>query len=68
MKFKLLLLFFIITNTYSQENAPIQPPKISPLAPDVSALFKYTEIPVSNTTGIPNISIPIHEIKCLVLK
>ncbi|WP_428229466.1 RHS repeat domain-containing protein [Flavobacterium sp.] len=65
MKFKLLLLLsFLINNTYSQENSSsVQPPKISPLPPDVSALFKYTEIPVSNTTGIPNITIPIHEIK-----
>ncbi|WP_175455510.1 fibronectin type III domain-containing protein [Flavobacterium omnivorum] len=38
-------------------------PNIVPVSPEASSLFKYTDIPVSNTTGIPNISIPIYEIK-----
>ncbi|MBC9795836.1 hypothetical protein [Sinomicrobium weinanense] len=38
-------------------------PQITPPSPEASALFKSTEIPVSLTTGIPAISIPIYEIK-----
>ncbi|MGC1630957.1 MAG: hypothetical protein WA749_02480, partial [Gelidibacter sp.] len=37
-------------------------PQVTPPSPDVFSLFKYTDIPVSNTTGIPNISIPVHSI------
>ena len=64
MKKLLLLFLLIITNSYSQTNASsFQPPKLSPPTPEVFSLFKFTDIPVSNTTGIPNISIPIHTIK-----
>lgn len=38
-------------------------PNISPPPPDVHSLYKFTEIPVSHTTGVPNINVPIHEIK-----
>jgi len=34
-------------------------PKVIPPSPTVSALMKYVEIPVSNYSGIPNISIPL---------
>jgi 20S proteasome alpha/beta subunit len=61
----LTLIFFCCFNIVKSQTEPIssKAPKISPANPDVSALFKYTDIPVSNTTGIPNINIPIHEIK-----
>ena len=37
-------------------------PKLNPPLPEVYSLFKFSEIPVSNTTGVPNITIPIHNI------
>lgn len=37
--------------------------KIIPPSPDASAFAKYGNIPVSPYTGVPNISIPIYEIK-----
>ena len=37
-------------------------PKILPPSPEASSLAKFTEIPVSHYTGVPNISIPIHTI------
>ncbi|KRB59938.1 DUF5977 domain-containing protein [Flavobacterium sp. Root186] len=40
-----------------------QTPKLSPPTPEVFSLFKFTDIPVSNTTGIPNISLPVYTIK-----
>jgi len=33
-----------------------------PLAPDAASLFKFTAIPVSQSTGIPEINIPIYQI------
>jgi len=38
-------------------------PQITPPSPTAAALGKYTEIPVSPYTGVPNISIPLYEIK-----
>lgn len=38
-------------------------PKIIPPSPNVAALQRYGEIPVSPYTGVPNISIPLYEIK-----
>ncbi|AWX45119.1 hypothetical protein HME9304_02129 [Flagellimonas maritima] len=38
-------------------------PKITPPSPEATALAKFTEIPVSHYTGVPNISIPIHTIQ-----
>ncbi|MDO5665167.1 MAG: RHS repeat domain-containing protein [Bacteroidia bacterium] len=57
-KFKYLLLWIIHIQLYGQ-NAP----HYTPMTPEPYSLFKYTEIPVSMTTGIPNISIPIHIIQ-----
>ncbi|MCJ7935721.1 MAG: hypothetical protein MUW56_19365 [Chryseobacterium sp.] len=39
------------------------PNNIFPYAPETSSLLKYQETPVSNYTGIPNISIPIYTVK-----
>ena len=34
-----------------------------PMSPEVSSIAKYIEIPVGTYTGIPNINIPIYEVK-----
>jgi YD repeat-containing protein len=39
------------------------PPKIIPPSPNAAAFAKYGNIPVSTYTGLPNISIPIYEIR-----
>ncbi|MCS3533060.1 hypothetical protein [Chryseobacterium sp. JUb7] len=39
------------------------PKNVFPYAPETSSLLKYQETPVSNYTGIPNISIPIYTVK-----
>lgn len=38
-------------------------PNIIPPSPEAAALAKFTEVPVSHYTGVPNISIPIHTIQ-----
>ncbi|QRY55964.1 hypothetical protein [Sphingobacterium siyangense] len=39
------------------------PKNVFPYTPETSSLLKYQETPVSNYTGIPNISIPIYNVK-----
>jgi len=34
-----------------------------PMPPEISSLAKYSEIPVGNYTGVPNVSVPVYEIK-----
>lgn len=38
-------------------------PRIIPPSPTAAALMKYVETPVGTYTGVPNISIPLYEIK-----
>ncbi len=38
-------------------------PTIVPPSPEASALAKFTEVPVSHYTGLPNISVPIYTIQ-----
>jgi hypothetical protein len=48
----------------SQSVLAQDPPRIIPPAPEATSVFKFSEVPVSTYTGLPNISIPIHEIRC----
>ena len=63
---KLLLLFTLISVTgycYGQlGSGEYSPPTLIPQAPEVSSLLKYSETPVTYSTGVPNISIPIASI------
>lgn len=52
------LLFFCFLFGISQELPNIVPP-----SPEVSALSKHTDVPVSYHTGLPNISVPIYTIR-----
>ena len=38
-------------------------PKITPPSPNVSAMQRYGDIPVGLYSGVPNISVPLYEIK-----
>ncbi|HEY9008863.1 MAG TPA: hypothetical protein VIM75_22160 [Ohtaekwangia sp.] len=40
-----------------------EPPKIIPPTPNAAAFAKYGNIPISTYTGVPEISIPLYEIK-----
>jgi len=52
-------LLFLAHNSYSQGPTVVN---LTPPSPNVSALQKYGEIPVSAYTGIPDISIPIYTV------
>lgn len=56
----LLMIFEVKAQTPPQLAAPT---KIIPPSPTASALGKYGDIPVSNYTGISNISIPLYAVK-----
>ncbi len=54
----LLLLFQLFFDTFSQGYQPVNIP-----SPQAYSFFRYSEIPVSYVTGLPNINIPIFLIK-----
>ncbi len=64
---RILFLFislFLAQLTVAQStNTDLSIPKIIPPAPDAAALALYSYIPVSYSTGVPDISIPIYELK-----
>lgn len=60
--YRLLFLAFIQVHlVFGQDNATIKTglPTILPPSPTVAALMKFEEVPVSNYTGVPDISIPL---------
>jgi hypothetical protein len=61
MKKLILLVFILIGFKAIAQNPEIKTdlPTIIPPSPTVSALMKFEEVPVSNYTGVPDISIPI---------
>src|SRR5688572_22137485 len=50
-------------SSFGQMQADIQAPKIVPPSPDAASLGKYGEMPVDKSTGVPQISVPLCEIK-----
>lgn len=62
-KFNLFLLIFFISITCIFGQTGYNLDKFQPVAPDVFQFIKYGEVPVSEYTGIANISIPIYTIK-----
>ena len=64
-----LFAFFLGTMCcYSQDNATMAFPQTVPPSPDAAALGRYGETPVSHYTGIPEIKVPLYEIKSRKLK
>ncbi|WP_291149931.1 DUF5977 domain-containing protein, partial [Flavobacterium sp. UBA7680] len=59
----LLTIAFFFCCGILKSQTTFQTPKLSPPTPELFSLFKFTDIPVSNTTGIPNISLPVYTIK-----
>lgn len=54
----LIFIFFGFYNSYGQELPTVLPP-----SPNAASLAQYADTPVSNYTGIPNISIPLFTAK-----
>ncbi|MEM7550011.1 MAG: hypothetical protein AAF363_10060 [Bacteroidota bacterium] len=63
---KLLLTIYLIIiqsgiQVYAQDDVPL--PTINIMSPNAASLGKYIDYPVNHHTGIPNIEIPIYEVK-----
>jgi YD repeat-containing protein len=59
----LILILSISFNVFGQQKL-IDYSKLTPPSPEVAELAKYTSIPVSYYSGVPNISIPIGTLSC----
>lgn len=59
----LLGLLFLNKVVFSQSSLSANLASLAPVSPNVASLGKYAEIPVGYHTGIPQISIPLYEIK-----
>jgi len=62
-KLFLILLFLISLFKITAQPRSEQLLKVVPPSPNVASLGKYGEVPISLYTGVPNISIPLYEIK-----
>lgn len=65
-KFILILVLFVSSDLFPQSAvyAPVYDVlQNNPKSPNVNALFKFKEIPVNASSGIPNIEIPIYTIQ-----
>lgn len=58
-----VLIMFSSIALFSQNANKYTLPQITPLAPNAAAFAKYGEIPVSLSSGIPNVSVPLVSIK-----
>lgn len=58
------LLILIVSKLLAQESYK---PKIIPPSPTIASINKFIEVPVNHFTGVPNISIPLWEIKGSIL-
>src|SRR5579872_2246020 len=56
---------FSLSFSFAKGQNPYQPniTGANPVTPSAFQFIKYTELPVSEYTGIPNISIPLYQIK-----
>ncbi|NML36508.1 hypothetical protein HHL17_04800 [Chitinophaga sp. G-6-1-13] len=67
MKFKcssiLLFLFIFYFSSVNAQTSQFNVTRVIPPSPTAAAMAKFGEIPVSYYTGVPNISIPLYEVK-----
>lgn len=53
------LLFVLTTGAVMSQDLP----KVVPPSPESASLFKFQDYPVSHATGLPQISVPLYEVK-----
>lgn len=61
--YSLLFLIAVQSNLNAQNRISINRPTITPVSSNASAMEKYVTYPVDHNIGIPNIDIPLYEIK-----
>jgi hypothetical protein len=57
------MLLFSSTLGVQAQTISMQPPQIIPVSPEAADVQRYASYPVDYSTGIPDISIPLYEIK-----
>ena len=62
-KTKIMKKYIIFSLLFIQYVVGQELPKIAPPSPEAASVFKFSEIPVSFYTGLPNIDIPLFEIE-----
>ncbi|HEY1202488.1 MAG TPA: hypothetical protein VGE79_15970, partial [Niastella sp.] len=55
-----LVLSISCLSSYAQSTLP----KIIAPSPEAAALFRFLDYPVNYATGVPDISVPLYEVKC----
>lgn len=69
---KLYLLFVLMClqwgNAFAQVPAPVTPRPVLPASPNAAGLGVYGNIPVGLFTGVPNVSVPVWELKSRQLR
>ncbi|MCC8409340.1 hypothetical protein LJ707_10385 [Mucilaginibacter sp. UR6-1] len=50
-------------NSYSQSTAELTAPRITPPPPEAAQLGKYGQMPIDKNSGLPQINIPLYDIK-----
>lgn len=58
----LFILFLVLPYVLRAQNTNHITPEIIPPSPDLAALGKFGDVPVSKYTGVPSIGVPIHTI------
>lgn len=60
-----IVIFFLCLSLHAsaQKNAVPQLPQVIPASPEASAIAKYINYPVNYSSGLPDISIPLFEVK-----
>lgn len=56
------ILFIAVSTGIKAQTDLITPAPVVPMSPNASSLAIYADYPVSHYTGVPNISVPLHEI------
>lgn len=63
MKKKTYLILFLLVCVFAVSSDAQHLPVLNVPSPDVSGLGEYGRIPVGLYTGVPDISVPLHELK-----
>ncbi|WP_046758565.1 hypothetical protein [Kordia jejudonensis] len=62
-QFVWMYLLFATCLIYGQDSPEYDTPSVIPQSPEVASLLRYSEVPVSYYSGIPNVGVPIYNLQ-----